>query len=72
MAAEAVFAVTHVIMDAWIKASVDVFLAAVFFAFAFLNGKVLVGAKVLNHFKFSFKLFVLEEFFVVHSLLIFD
>lgn len=72
MAAESVFAVAHVIMNAWIKASVDVFLATVFFAFAFLNGEVLIGAKVLNHLKFSFKLFVFEEFFVVHSLLIFD
>jgi hypothetical protein len=54
MAAESVFAVSHVVMDAWIKASIDVLLAAVFFAFAFLNRKVLVSAKVLNHFKLTF------------------
>lgn len=54
MAAESVFAVPHVVMDAWIKASIDVLLAAVFFAFAFLNRKVLVSAKVLNHFKLTF------------------
>lgn len=66
MATESIFAIAHVIMDAWIKASVDMFLATVFFAFAFFNWKVLVGTKVLNHFKFTFKFFILEEFFVVH------
>lgn len=71
MAAESVFTVAHVVMDAWIKASIDMFLATVFFAFAFFDRKVLVSTKVLNHIKFTFKFFVLEEFFVVHSLLIF-
>mgnify|MGYP006876293707 FL=1 len=66
MAAESVFTVAHVVMDAWIKASIDMFLATVFFAFAFFDRKVLVGTKVLYHIEFTFKFFILEEFFVVH------
>ncbi len=70
MATESIFAVAHVVMDAWVKASIDVLLTAVFISFAFFNSEVLVGAKVLDHLEFAFKLFILEEFFVVHFLLI--
>lgn len=66
MAAESVFAVAHVVMDAWVKASVDVLFATVFFTFAFFDCKVLVGAKILDHIELAFEFFVLEEFFVVH------
>jgi hypothetical protein len=66
MAAESIFAVSHVVMDAWVKASINVLFATVFLSFAFFDGKVLVGTEVLEHFELTFKLFVLEKFFVVH------
>ena len=66
MAAESVFAIAHVVMDAWIKASIDMFLVIVFLAFAFFDRKVLVGTKVFYHIEFTFKFFLLEEFFVLH------
>ncbi len=66
MAAESVFAVAHVIVDAWIKASIDVLFITVLLSFAFFNREVLIGTKVLDHFEFTFQFFVLEEFFVVH------
>ena len=66
VAAEAVFAVSHVVVDAWVKASVDVFFATVFLAFAFFDGKVLIGAKIFDHFELAFEFLILEEFFVVH------
>lgn len=66
VAAESIFTVSHVVMNAGVKASVDVFFATVFLAFAFIDCKVLVGAEVLDHFELAFEFFILEEFFVVH------
>lgn len=66
MAAESVLAVTHVVVDAWIKASIDVLFVTVLLSFALFNWKVLLGAKVLDHFELAFKFFELKEFFVVH------
>jgi len=64
--AKSIFAVSHVVMNTWIKASVDVLFAAVFFTFAFFDCKVLISANILDHFKLTFEFFVLKEFFVVH------
>jgi hypothetical protein len=65
--AESIFTVSHVVMDAGVKASVDVFFATVFLSFAFFDGKILVSAEVLDHFELAFEFLVLEEFFVVHA-----
>ena len=67
MAAKSILAVSHVVMDAGVKASVDVFFATVFLSFAFFDGKILVSAEVLDHFELAFEFLVLEEFFVVHA-----
>ncbi len=66
MAAESIFTVSHVVVDARVKTSVDVFFATVFLAFAFFDCKILVGAEVLDHFELTFKFLILKEFFVVH------
>ena len=66
VAAESILTVSHIIVDAGVKAPVDVFFATVLLAFAFFDCKVLVGAEVLDHFKLTFQLLVLQEFFVVH------
>jgi hypothetical protein len=66
VAAESILAVSHVVVDAGIKAPVDMFFATVLLAFAFFDCKVLVGAEVLDHFKLTFQFLVLQEFFVVH------
>ena len=65
MAAESVFTVTHIVMDAWVEASFDMLFATVFFAFAFFDRKVLVSTKVLYHIELNLKFFILEEFFIV-------
>ena len=64
--AESIFAVSHVVVDARVKTSVDVFFSTVFLAFAFFDCKILVGAEVLDHFELAFEFFILKEFFVVH------
>ncbi len=71
MAAESVFTVDHVVIESWMKASIDMFLATVFLAFVFFDRKVLVSTNVLNHIKLTFQFFVLDEFLDVNSLWIF-
>ena len=66
VAAESVLAVSSVVMNAGVKASIDVFFTTVLFTFAFFDCKVLIGAEVLDHFELAFEFLVLEEFFVVH------
>ncbi len=63
--AKSVFTVVHIVLDVWVEASFDIFLATVFFAFAFFDRKVLVSTKVLYHIELNLKFFILEEFFIV-------
>jgi hypothetical protein len=48
VAAEAIFAVSHIIMNAWIETSIYVSLSTI--SFAFIDSKVLISANILNHF----------------------
>jgi hypothetical protein len=50
---EAIFAVTQIIMNAWIETSVHMSLDTFFFV-AFINSEVLIGAEVFNHFELAF------------------
>ena len=47
MAAEFLFTVAHIVMNAWVEPSFGMFLVTVFFAFAFFDRKLLVGTNVL-------------------------
>ena len=69
MAAEAIFTITQIIVNAWIETSIDMSFATFSFV-AFVNSEVLIGAEVFNHLELTFQFFVFEEFFVVHLLLI--
>lgn len=51
---EAVLAVTHVEMYAWVKAAIDVLLAALGGVGAFIDGEVLVGTEVLDGVQLGF------------------
>lgn len=70
MAAEAILAVSSVVVNTGIKASIDMLFATILFSLAFFHREVLVGTEVLDHFELIFKFLKLEEFFVVHLLLI--
>ena len=72
-AIEAVLAVTHVEVNAWVEAPFNMELATLLAdlsvgALAFADGKVLISTKTFNLLKFSFESLVLQELFVVHLL----
>jgi hypothetical protein len=65
MAAEAIFAVAHIVVDAWVEAPFNMVLTLTLVAL--LNGEVLVGAKILDHLNLLLQPLVLKELFVIHA-----
>lgn len=65
VAAEAILAVAHIVVNAGIETSFDMILALGLVAL--INSEVLVGTKVLDHLDLLLESFILEEFFVIHG-----
>jgi hypothetical protein len=66
VAAESIFTVAHVVMNAGIKTSFNMFFGTFGFSRAFFNGKILVCAKIFDSFELVFELFEFKEFLVIH------
>ena len=66
VAVEAIFAVAHVVVNAGVKASIDVFLATFLRVFALIDSEILLPTVTFDHLELVFEPLVLHELLVVH------